>query len=176
MQHSSLSLSLPTIMLAGLLLNGSVLAAPKFAEGRILVKPAAGLSEEQFDRVLKNAHAQAKSKRKLRKLPVHVIEVPIQAEQGLVRALSRHPQIAFAELDELIAQIENYQETIPCLVLAQINEHIFMSAVQRTIAPAMQRRFRALRAWCPAGPARRSWQRPRNARPGSCRSGGLRSH
>ncbi len=106
MQHSPLSLSLTVTLIAGVLLGGTALAEKKFREAHILVKPASGLSEEKFDKVLKKANAKAKSKRKLRNLPVHVVEVPAQAEQAMVRMLSRHPHIAFAELDELIAPTE----------------------------------------------------------------------
>jgi hypothetical protein len=106
MQHSSLTLSLTSTLLVGLLLSGTALAGKQFREGHILVKGAAGLSEEKFDKVLKKANPKAKSKRKLHKLPVHVVEVPAKAEEAMVRMLSRHPHIAFAELDELIAPTE----------------------------------------------------------------------
>jgi hypothetical protein len=111
MQHSSLTLSLTSTLLVSLLLSGTALAEKQFREGHILVKGAAGLSEEKFDKVLKKANPKARSKRKLHKLPVHVVEVPAKAEEAMVRMLSRHPHIAFAELDEAIAPTETPNDT-----------------------------------------------------------------
>ena len=106
MQHSSRTLSLTFTLIAGLLLGGTALAEKQFRKGHILVGPAAGLSDKEFDKVLKKANPNARSKRKLRNLPVHVVEVPDQAEEAMVRKLSRQRHIAFVELDELIAPTE----------------------------------------------------------------------
>ena len=46
-------------LVTGLMLAGGVSA--EHAEGRILVKPAAGLSDTEFDKVLKKANGNAKS-------------------------------------------------------------------------------------------------------------------
>lgn len=76
----------------------AVAQAPlKWAEGRILVQPRAGLSEEEFNRILQRSNG--KSKAKIGNLNVHIIEVAPQAEQAVARALSRNPHIKFAEVD-----------------------------------------------------------------------------
>ena len=71
-----------------------------WAKGQILVQPTSGLSEENFQKILKGH--QASSKGKLKQLNTHIIKVPIQAEQAIVRALSNNPNIEFAELDFLV--------------------------------------------------------------------------
>ena len=76
----------------------------KWAKGRILVQPKAGLSDEEFGKILQRS--QCRSKRKLGKLNVHVIEVAPQAEQAMARALSRNPHVKFAEVDALVAPSE----------------------------------------------------------------------
>jgi hypothetical protein len=80
-----------------LTLSQAIIAAPEFAEGRILVKPAAGLSEKRFNGILKQRGLE--KKRKLRGSEVGVVKTPKGREQAMVRALSRNPHIAFAELD-----------------------------------------------------------------------------
>ena len=73
-----------------------------FAEGRILVKPAPWLSAEKFEKLLKRFDRGAKVTRKLKNLPVNVVEVPVGCERGLVQAMRRNPHFAFVELDELV--------------------------------------------------------------------------
>ncbi|WAR46617.1 S8 family serine peptidase [Methylomonas rapida] len=76
--------------------------------GQILVKPKAGLSDEEFDKVLKGN--QGKVKEKIGKLRVHIISVPENAEEAVVKALSKNPRIEFAELDmavEMSATVPN---------------------------------------------------------------------
>lgn len=82
--------------------------AKAWKSGQILVKPKAGLSDAEFDKVLRGN--QGKVKEKIGNLRVHIISVPDQAEQAVVRALSRNPHIEFAELDmaeEMAATIPN---------------------------------------------------------------------
>ena len=100
MQPSSFRNHRAIAVLCGLLLAGSAIA--EFAEERILVKPAAGLSADKFDKVLKKAHGKAKVKRKLRGSDVYMIDVPAKSEKALAKWLARHPNIAFAELDERV--------------------------------------------------------------------------
>ena len=76
----------------------------EWAEGRILVQPRAGLSDEEFGKILQRS--KGRSKAKLGKLNVHIIEVPPKAEQAVVRALSRNPHVKFAEVDALVAPSE----------------------------------------------------------------------
>jgi thermitase len=65
--------------------------------GQILVKPKAGLSEVEFDSILKKNKGQSKGA--IGRLGVHIINVPAQAEAAVVKALSRNPHVEFAELD-----------------------------------------------------------------------------
>ncbi len=88
-------------LLLGLLLCGATLAAD-FAEGRVLVQPAAGLATDKFEKILKKIEKKAQIKRKLRGSSVQMIEVPPKAEKAIARLLRKHPHIAFAELDERI--------------------------------------------------------------------------
>lgn len=71
-----------------------------WAEGRILVQPRAGLSAEEFNRILQRS--KGKSQATIGKLNVHIVEVPPQAEQAVARALSRNPHVKFAEVDGLL--------------------------------------------------------------------------
>lgn len=96
-----LAVSKHLIFALGLILcTGSALAEREFAAGRILVKPAAGLSDAKFERIL--AKLSSRSKRKLRGSSIHVVEVPARSEKALARFLARHPNVAFAELDEKV--------------------------------------------------------------------------
>ena len=98
---SQLSKAVAAVLLAGVLggASGTAYAAPDkpWKEGQILVKPKAGLSDIEFDRILKRNNGQGKGA--IGNLKVHVVSVPAQAEQAVVRALSRNPHIEFAELD-----------------------------------------------------------------------------
>lgn len=69
----------------------------KWKAGQILVKPKAGLSDSEFDKVLKTN--KGKAVEKIGNLPVHIVSVPANAEEAVVRALSKNPHIEFAELD-----------------------------------------------------------------------------
>ncbi len=81
----------------------SAQAPLKWAEGRILVQPRAGLSEEKLAHILNQS--KGRSNTKIRNLNLHIVEVPRQAEQAVVRALSRNPHIKFAEVDALIEPV-----------------------------------------------------------------------
>lgn len=71
-----------------------------WAKGQILVQPKSGLSNENFQKILQRH--QGSSKGKLKQLRTHIINVPLKAEQAIVRALSNNPNIEFAELDLLV--------------------------------------------------------------------------
>ncbi|OQW79284.1 MAG: peptidase S8 [Proteobacteria bacterium ST_bin11] len=71
--------------------------AKTWKSGQILVKPNAGLSDAEFEKILRGN--QGKSSEKIGNLPVHVVSVPEQAEDAVVRALAKNPHIEFAELD-----------------------------------------------------------------------------
>ena len=98
MRHLILATACATAASTLLPIGGSTaFAAPEFAEGRILVKSAAGLSEAKLDKILKKAGGAAK--RTLRGLNVHVVETPKGAERALANALAHNPNIAFAQVD-----------------------------------------------------------------------------
>ena len=72
-------------------------AGKNWKTGQVLVKPKAGLSDDEFDKILRGN--QGKIKEKIGNLRVHVVSVPENAEEAVVRALSKNPHIEFAELD-----------------------------------------------------------------------------
>jgi Subtilase family/Bacterial Ig domain/Fervidolysin N-terminal prodomain len=75
-----------------------------FAKGQILVQPQPGLSEQSFQKIL--GKHKASSKGKLNQLRTHIINVPANAEQAIVKALSNNPNIEFAEVDLLVEPSE----------------------------------------------------------------------
>ncbi len=95
--------SLPSILLAQ--------ASPQWVPGHILVQHRTGLSEEKFKQILEQSNGKAFGGRAI---PnglsiedtiggnVHIVKVPPQAEQAIVRALSKNPHIQFAEVDGLM--------------------------------------------------------------------------
>jgi thermitase len=80
----------------------TVCAAPDkpWKTGQILVKPRAGLPEGEFENILKQNNGQ--SVEAIGSLNVHVVNVPAQAEEAVVRALSKNPNVEFAELDKAV--------------------------------------------------------------------------
>jgi subtilisin family serine protease len=77
------------------------MAGPKrWAEGRILVQPAAGLSEEDLGTILNKNHGRAM--RKNHRFNMHVVQVDPQSELDVARALAKNPHIAYAEPDMLV--------------------------------------------------------------------------
>ncbi|RLQ20742.1 peptidase S8 [Seongchinamella sediminis] len=88
--------------------SGGLQAAPDsdnpWREGRILVKPKAGLSDAEFDRILKRQGGRAIGR--LRKLGIKVVKVPPQAEDAVAKALARNRHIKFAEKDMLVEASE----------------------------------------------------------------------
>ncbi|MGB5495279.1 MAG: S8 family serine peptidase, partial [Sedimenticolaceae bacterium] len=87
------------LILVSLCITAGAIAEEGFAEGRILVKPAAGMKTEKLDRLLQKIDKKLKRKRKLRGSSVQMIEVPPKAEKAMARLLRKHPHIAFAVLD-----------------------------------------------------------------------------
>jgi len=88
-------------LLAGLPITASAVAEFRYAEGRILVKPAAGLSTERFEQILQRSGGRAKAK--IHGTQVHIVEVPAKAEARVVEALRHNPHVDFAELDMQLA-------------------------------------------------------------------------
>ncbi|WP_240342422.1 S8 family serine peptidase [Methylococcus sp. EFPC2] len=100
-QPISVCLAAAVSAILGLAFATTADAAPdKWAEGRILVQPRAGLPDGEFDAIL-SKHG-ARSQGRLPQLDVHVVEVPAKAEAAIVKALSKNPHVKFAELDGLI--------------------------------------------------------------------------
>ena len=99
---SSKRLSVALTLIAGLCTTTSTLAAPPidYVEGQILVKGKAGLPDVALEKILSKSKGRAVSK--LGQIGVHIVEVPPQAEDAVIRALSKHPHIDFAEKDMLV--------------------------------------------------------------------------
>lgn len=95
---NTLSLAVALALTAGYAADAS--AAPKWAEGRILVQTKAGLSDAELDKVLKGHNGKALGR--IRQINLHVVQVPPQAEEAVARALAKNPNIKFAELDVLV--------------------------------------------------------------------------
>jgi subtilisin family serine protease len=70
-------------------------------KSRILVKPNAGLSDAQLDKIL--AGHGARRVRHLQQIGVHIVELPATAnEMAVVKALRSNPHIKFAEPDGVV--------------------------------------------------------------------------
>lgn len=74
--------------------------SPRWAEGRILVQPRAGLPEAELDSILNRHGGQAIGR--IQQIGVRMVNVPAGAENAVVKALSRNPHIQFAERDMLL--------------------------------------------------------------------------
>jgi len=86
---------------------GDINSTEDWARGYILVQARPGLSDDDFDSII---HGKGgRSIARLQGLPIHKIEVPEHAEAAVALALSRNPNIKFAEKDMLVAA----SETIP---------------------------------------------------------------
>ena len=73
----------------------------RWAKGRILVQPRAGLSAQELDKKLK-AHGGRRIGQ-LQQINVHIIELPAQASERAVAQMLREDQhIKFAEVDEQV--------------------------------------------------------------------------
>ena len=109
-EQSPFRLKAPIFTLAGII-AGLVCTAPAFSEppetawreGRLLVQPKAGLSDQEFGRILHRNNGRTLAK--LKGLGVHIVEVAPQAERAVARALSNHRHIKFAEVDMAVAPI-----------------------------------------------------------------------
>jgi thermitase len=71
-----------------------------YARGRILVEPRPGLSDQEFDKILK---VHGGKRRKLGQSNVHIVDLPGNAsETAVVERLSHNPHLKFAELDRRV--------------------------------------------------------------------------
>ncbi|WP_114326685.1 S8 family serine peptidase [Candidatus Colwellia aromaticivorans] len=107
-KRNSKSFTLGTLLLPLTICNVAIAAPAEhsaaWAKGQILVQPQPGLSEQHFQKIL--GKHKASSKGKLNQLRTHIINVPANAEQAIVKALSNNPNIEFAELDLLVKPSE----------------------------------------------------------------------
>lgn len=69
----------------------------KFAAGRILVSPRAGLPDAEFKKIIKTHGAHAA--RQIGGINLYVVDMPPGRERALQQALERNPHVKFAELD-----------------------------------------------------------------------------
>lgn len=99
--HLSRFAATPLALAAAMLLAAPAHAAQpdpeRYASGRILVAPRAGLPAAEFNKIIK-AHG-GNGARKLNGLNVFVVDLPPGREKALAQALARHPSVKFAELD-----------------------------------------------------------------------------
>lgn len=72
---------------------------PKFVAGHILVQSKPGLDHGKFLSIL--TERGGSKDRTIPGINVHVVKVPVGTEQAVVTALSRNPNIQFAEVDTL---------------------------------------------------------------------------
>ena len=75
--------------------------AEDFAKGRIIVEPRAGLTVEEFAKILKS-HGGGKA-RKLGQSNIHIIDLPNGSEKAVANKLKNNPHFKFAEVDQRVA-------------------------------------------------------------------------
>jgi thermitase len=92
------------VLLVALPGTGNAQAGPpgggQWVPGQVLVKPKAGLPDAQLDRILRQHQGRAVGR--INAINVRIVSVPPQAEDAVVRALSRNPHISFAEKNYLV--------------------------------------------------------------------------
>jgi thermitase len=100
------------LMLVLSMLSLTTLAAPEtpvnltddtqtfFVRGQILVQPRAGLSEREFDKILRPQNGKRLGK--LQNINVHIVSVPPKTEVAVINALSKNKHIGFAELNTYV--------------------------------------------------------------------------
>ena len=99
LRHASLRHGLPVVLMASM--TAPALAGRiQYAPGRVLMKPVAGVSDQQVEKMLSKVGGKAAAR--LNGLNIRVVEVPPGQEAKIANALSHRPDVAFAELDELL--------------------------------------------------------------------------
>jgi hypothetical protein len=94
----------------------ATLAAPAFAQsedfakGRIIVEPRAGLTVDQFTKLLK-ANGGGKA-RKLGQSNIHIIDVAHGSEKAVANKLKHNPHFKFAELDQRVAVSATFNDPV----------------------------------------------------------------
>ncbi|MDB4409296.1 S8 family serine peptidase [Gammaproteobacteria bacterium] len=89
------------VVILSLSVSSVIAAPPEWVEGQLIVKPKAGLSDAQFEKILSKSKGQ--SVKHLKQIKTHVIKVPPQALEAVMRALSNNPNIDYVEKDMLVA-------------------------------------------------------------------------
>jgi hypothetical protein len=80
--------------------NAAPASTEDFARGRILVEPRAGLSNDEFDKILK---VHGGKRRKLGQGNVHIVDLPGNAsETAVIEKLKHDPNLKFVELDRRV--------------------------------------------------------------------------
>ena len=74
--------------------------ALKWVEGQIIVKPRAGVSEDKFEQILTRSGGHSKAS--FPQINAHIVTVPPQAEDAVIKALLNNPNIEYAEKDMLV--------------------------------------------------------------------------
>ena len=98
----SAALAMTTVCLpAAAAEEGATPPGKRFAPGRILAQPRAGLSDVEFRKVL--GKEKGRLSKRLNRLGVAVVEVPAGAEEAIAKRLARHEHMKFAEVDLAIA-------------------------------------------------------------------------
>jgi len=72
----------------------------KWITGQIIVKGKAGLSEEKLEQIFNRSGGHSKAW--LHQINAHIVTVPPQAEDAIIKALSNNPNIEYAERDRLV--------------------------------------------------------------------------
>jgi len=72
----------------------------KWVEGQIIVKPRAGISDEKLEQILNRNGGRSKAR--FHQINAHLVTVPPQAEDAIIKALSNNPNIEYAEKDMLV--------------------------------------------------------------------------
>lgn len=81
--------------------HAQITSPDSWVPGRLLVKPKAGLSDAEFEKILKG-HG-AKSVGKISGIGVHIVQLPANASEKAIEALlTKNPHIKFAERDMLM--------------------------------------------------------------------------
>ncbi len=80
--------------------NAAPASTEDYARGRILVEPRAGLSNDEFDKILK---VHGGKRRKLGQGNVHIVDLPGNAsETAVIEKLKHDPNLKFVELDRRV--------------------------------------------------------------------------
>lgn len=101
--QARIALAASLVAAAAAMLPAAALAAKpeRFAAGRIIVAPRAGLSLGELNKIVKTHGGHGV--RKMRGINLYLVDLPEGRETALLQALERNPHIKFAELDGELA-------------------------------------------------------------------------